>query len=82
MASSQVKATVSLIIVVVALFAMGPVIVEQEETATADASTWNFTGAEGAEALVGLAPFVYYGAVLLVMVGGAFAIAKFGTGGD
>ncbi len=75
-ASNQVKATVGLIIIVVALLAMGPVIVEQEETATADADTWNFTGAEGAEALVGLSPFVYYGAVLLVMVAGAFGISK------
>lgn len=78
MAINQVKATVSLIIVIVALFAMGPVIIAQEETATADADTWNFTGAEGAEALVGLSPFVYYGAVLLVTVAGAFAIAKYG----
>lgn len=78
MAVDQVKATVSLIIVIVALFAMGPVIIEQEEQATADADVWNFTGAEGAEALVGLSPFVYYGAVLLVMVSGAFAIAKYG----
>ena len=75
-ASNQVKATIGLIIIVVALLAMGPVIVAQEELATVDADTWNFTGAEGAEALVGLSPFVYYGAVLLVMVAGAFGISK------
>lgn len=73
---NQVKATIGLIIIIVTLLAMGPVIVEQEELATVDADTWNFTGAEGAEALVGLSPFVYYGAVLLVVVAGAFAISK------
>ena len=76
MVTSQVKATIGLIIIIVTMLAMAPTVIAQEEAATADSDTWNFTGAEGAEALVGLTPFVYYGAVLLVAVAGAFAIAK------
>lgn len=78
MVQAQVKATIGLIIIIVTMLAMAPTVIEQEENATADSATWNFTGAEGAEALVGLSPFVYYGAVLLVTVAGAFAISKMG----
>lgn len=78
MVTTQVKATIGLIIIIVTMLAMAPTVISQEETATADSATWNFTGAEGAVALVGLTPFVYYGAILLVAVAGAFAIAKMG----
>lgn len=78
MVQAQVKATIGLIIIIVTMLAMAPTVIAQEETATADSADWNFTGASGAEALVGLTPFVYYGAVLLVTVAGAFAISKMG----
>ena len=70
----------ALIIIVVMMLAMSPVIVAQEETATADADDWNFTGAEGAESLVGLIPFIWYAAIVLLVVAGSFLLAK-GLGG-
>jgi hypothetical protein len=71
-----VGGAIALIIIVVALFAMTPTIIEQEEDVTSDASTWNFTGAEGAESLLGLSPFVWVGGVIIAVVVGAFLIAK------
>lgn len=71
-----VGGAIALIIIVVALFAMSPTIIEQEETVTTDASDWNFTGAEGAEALVGLTPFIWFGGIVILVVAGCFLLAK------
>ena len=73
---AAVGGAIALIIIVVALFAMSPTIIEQEETVTEDASTWNFTGAEGAEALVGLTPFIWFGGIVILVVAGCFLLAK------
>ena len=69
-------AGIALIIIVIALIAMSPIVIDQIETATAAADTWNFTGADGAESLLGLVPFVWIAAIVLVTVVGCFLIAR------
>lgn len=71
-----VGGAIALIIIVVALFAMTPTIIEQEESVTSDASDWNFTGADGAESLLGLTPFVWIGGLVILVVAGSFLLAK------
>lgn len=68
--SAQVKEAIGLIIVVVALIAMTPTVVDQIQGL--NTTGWTFTGAEGAKALIGLAPFAWVGAILLVVVVGSF----------
>jgi len=38
--------------------------------------TWNFTGATGAESILGLVPFVWIASVLIACAVGMFALAK------
>ena len=72
-----VGGAIALIVIVVALFAMTPTIIEQEEDVTFNASdTWNFTGASGAEALLGLTPFIWIGGIVIFVVAGTFLLAK------
>lgn len=73
---SAVTGAIALIIIVVCLFAMSQTIVDQEYGVRAEAiaGNWNFTGWAGAQSLVGLSPFVWFAAILLVIVGGAFAL--------
>jgi len=73
---AAVGGAIALIVIVVALFAMTPTIIAQEEAVTVDASDWNFTGAEGAEALLGLTPFIWIGGIVILVVAGAFLLAK------
>lgn len=73
---NAMTAGIALIIIMVALIAMTPVVIDQIEAATADADTWNFTGATGAESLLGLVPFVWIAAIVLVAVVGSFLIAR------
>jgi len=76
--SKAVSGAIALIVIVIALFSMVTTIIDQEEDVTADAANWNFTGASGAESLLGLTPFVWIAAILLVVVAGAFAISNVG----
>lgn len=73
---NAMTAGIALIIIVIALIAMTPIVIDQIETATAEADTWNFTGADGAESLLGLVPFVWIAAIVLVTVVGCFLIAR------
>lgn len=75
-----VGGAIALIIIVIALFAMTPTIIEQEEDISSDASTWNFTGADGAESMIGLTPFIWFGAIVLVIVAGSFGLVKYISG--
>ena len=73
---NALAAGIALIIIMVALIAMTPTIIEQVEGAVSAADTWNFTGASGAESLLGLVPFIWIAAIVLVAVVGSFLIAK------
>jgi uncharacterized PurR-regulated membrane protein YhhQ (DUF165 family) len=67
-------------IITIVLLSMTPTVVEQVTTqllgAEAPATEWNFTGAEGAKALLGLVPFIWIASVLVCAAVGMFAIAK------
>ena len=73
-ASKKVQQAIALVIVTITLLAMTPIVVDQVQAI--NTSNWTFTGHEGAEALLGLIPFVWVGGVLISAVIGAFAIAK------
>ena len=78
--SKAVAGAIALIVIMIALFSLTTTIIDQEEEITADASTWNFTGSTGAESLLGLVPFVWIAAILLIVVVGAFTLAGLGGG--
>lgn len=73
-ASEKVIGAVGIVIVTVVLLYMTPVIVD----AVADINTtaWDFTGHEGAEALLGLVPFIWVAGVLISAAVGMFTLAK------
>lgn len=73
---TAVGGAIALIIIVVALFAMTPTVIDQEEQVSENASTWNFTGADGAESLLGLTPFIWIGGIVILVVAGSFLLAK------
>lgn len=75
---AAVTGAIALIIIVVCLFAMSQTIVDQEWTVRSEAvaGNWNFTGWAGAQSLVGLSPFVWFAAILLVIVGGSFMLVQ------
>lgn len=72
--SSAVIGLISIIIIAIAWLAMTPVIVDQVQAV--NTTGWTFTGYEGAEALLGLIPFVWVGAGLAMIVVGLFGLTK------
>lgn len=79
--SKLIYTGIALIIVMVAMLAMFPTVIAQVETATADYSTWNFTGAEGTASLIGLIPFGWGAGVAILGIVGALALAMGIKGG-
>jgi hypothetical protein len=80
--SKPIMMGIGLIVVMVAMLAMFPTVIAQVETATADAATWNFTGAEGTESLLGLVPFGWGAGVAIFGIVGAFSLAQGLRGND
>ena len=79
--SNTITAAIAMIVIAIALLATLPIIIEQVYIATMNATTeWNFTGAEGAESLLGLIPFAWIAGIVVFMIAGAFMLAK-GLGG-
>lgn len=74
--SGTVTAGIAMIVVMIALLATLPIVIEQVETSVADADTWNFTGASGAESLLGLLPFAWIAGIVVFAIAGAFMLAK------
>jgi hypothetical protein len=78
--SQSIVGAIGIVIVTIVLLAMTPTVVEQVQTqlaiAEAPATEWNFTGSEGAKALLGLVPFIWVASVLVCGAVGMFAIAK------
>ena len=78
--SNTVTAGIAMIVIMIALLATLPIVIEQVEASTADADAWNFTGATGAESLLGLIPFAWIAGIVVFAIAGAFMLAK-GIGG-
>lgn len=76
--SSKIVGAISIVVIVIVLLSMTPVVIEQVEETIADASTWNFTGASGAESILGLVPFVWIASILIAAAVGMFTLARSG----
>lgn len=74
--SKKIVGAIGIVIVVIVLLSMTSVVVEQVETALADSANWNFTGAAGAESILGLVPFVWIASILIAAAVGMFALSK------
>jgi len=74
--ATKVIGAIGIVVVVIVLLAMTTVIIDQVEAALTDADTWNFTGASGAESILGLVPFVWIASILIAAAVGMFQLAK------
>jgi len=69
-----VVGAVSIVVVVIVLLSMTPTVVDQVQNL--NTTGWTFTGHEGAEALIGLVPFVWIASILVAAAVGMFGLAK------
>ena len=76
--AGKIVGAIGIVIVVIVLLAMTPVIIDQVNVTSAvgEADKWNFTGASGALAILGLVPFVWIASILIAAAVGMFALAK------
>jgi len=81
---TKVIGAIGIVVVVIVLLSMTGIIIEQVEAALPQGNyagapvndTWNFTGASGAESILGLVPFVWIASILVAAAVGMFALAK------
>lgn len=82
--TAKVIGAIGIVVVVIVLLALTSVIIDTvEDTLPAGNypsapvnESWNFTGATGAEAILGLVPFVWIASILIAAAVGMFALAK------
>lgn len=67
---------IGLIIIAVAMLATITIVIDQVDTALTEAENWTFTGHEGAESILGLAPFGWIAGIAVFIIVGAFQLAK------
>jgi len=72
--SEKIIGAVGIVVLTIVLLAMTPVVVDQVQAM--DTTGWNFTGHDGAIALLGLVPFVWVAGVLISACVGMFVLAK------
>lgn len=78
---SKIIGAIGIVVITIILLSMTSVVIDQVESCVAgegaaNASLWNFTGASGAESILGLVPFVWIASILVAAAVGMFAIAK------
>lgn len=75
--TDKIVGAVGIVVVTITLLYLTPVIVD----AVQDINTtgWNFTGYQGAIAILGLIPFIWIAGVLISCSVGMFALAKAST---
>jgi NADH:ubiquinone oxidoreductase subunit 6 (subunit J) len=76
--SGKLIGAIGIVIITIFLLALTPTVVSQVQDM--DTSGWNFTGYQGAVALLGLVPFVWVAMILIGAVVGMFVLAKRGGG--
>jgi len=75
--AAVVGAFIAAVIIIIAGVNMVPIIADEVDSVIfLNASGWNFTGASGAEAMLGLIPFVFICGLLLAAVGITLTWAK------
>ena len=82
--SSKVVGAIGIVIVVIVLLSTTSVIIDAVEDtlpvglghAGGKNESWNFTGASGAESILGLVPFVWIASILIAAAVGMFSLAK------
>ena len=72
--SGKVLGAIGIVIITICLLALTPTIVDT--VSAMNSSNWTFTGHEGAEAMLGLVPFVWVAGILISSTVGMFAMAK------
>lgn len=72
----KIQLGIALIVIAIAMLATIGIVVDQVDTALAEAVNWTFTGHEGAEAILGLAPFGWIAGIALFIIVGGFQLAK------
>ena len=75
-AAGRIIGMIGVIIILIAGLGMTPTVVDQVQNL--NTTGWTFTGYEGAIALIGLVPFVWVAAILIVTIVGMFLLAKSG----
>lgn len=78
---AKIQLGIALIVIAIAMLATIGIVVDQVDTVLAEAVNWTFTGHEGAEAILGLAPFGWIAGIGLFVIVGGFMLAK-GLGGE
>lgn len=74
---TAVGAFIAAVIIIIAGVHMTPIVATEVDTVIfQNSSDWNFTGASGAAALMGLIPFVFIAGLLIAAVAIVFAWAK------
>lgn len=71
--SNKILGAVSIVVITITLLALTPVVVDQVDDI--NTSAWDFTGYEGAIALLGLVPFVWVASILIGAVVGMIALS-------
>lgn len=71
--SNKILGAVSIVVITITLLALTPVVVDQVDEI--NTSAWDFTGYEGAIALLGLVPFVWVASILIGAVVGMIALS-------
>lgn len=82
--SGKVVGAIGIVIIVIVLLSMTTVIIDAVEDALPAGNypgapvneTWNFTGASGAESILGLVPFVWIASILIAAAVGMFSLSK------
>ena len=74
---NKVQGAVAIVVVTIVLLFMTPVVVDA--VTSINTTAWNFTGAEGAIAIMGLIPFLWIAGVLSFCAAAMFLLAKQGT---
>lgn len=73
-ASASIKGSVAVVVITIVLLAMTPVVIDQVQGV--NTSGWNFTGYQGAIALLGLVPFLWVAGLLSGAAVGMFTLYK------
>lgn len=74
--SDLIAGGICLLVVMLVMLGTISMVVDQVQTAQADAVNWTFTGHEAAESLLGFVPFGWIAGIVVFAIAGAFMLAQ------